>query len=296
MNFREIKWEDIHWIEPFIGENQYHSSEYCFSNLYNWRNIYKTQVAQTEGYGVVRSAAAGGSYLYPFGKGPVKPVIEAMLEDCSVRNSHFCMFGVPQQAAQQLEELFPGRFEFQYDRDHCDYLYTTQKLGELKGKKLHAKRSHINKFKSLYPDWQYQPITPENLPLCHQLNQQWYKEKKPESAVGLSNERHAVEQALEHFWGEGLQGGILWAGSQMAGYSFGKPLNDNVFIVHAEKAFPQIQGAYPMLNQQFVLHHCAGYQYVNREDDTGAEGLRKAKLSYYPDILLEKYIVRLKGE
>ena len=295
MNFQEIRWDDIAWIDPLIRENQYKSSEYCFSNLYNWRKIYKTEVAQAHGLGIVRSKAAGGSYLYPFGKGEVLAAIEEMAGCSAQRGESFCMFGVPEEGAQQLKAAFPGRFVFQYDRAHCDYLYAAEKRRELKGKKLHAKRNHINKFKENNPDWEYQPITPENIELCRQLNQVWYGEKE-EASSGLAEERQAVETALNHFWGEGLEGGLLLAGGKAVGYSFGQPLDEQVFIVHAEKAFAQVQGAYPMLNQQFALHHCGGCQYINREDDMGEEGLRKAKLSYYPDILLEKYIVRLKEE
>ena len=113
---------------------------------------------------------------------------------------------------------------------------------------------------------------------------------------GLKKERCAVENAFAHFEAEGLLGGLLReeTGGPVIAYTMGRPLNSDTFIVHIEKAFHDIQGAYPLINQQFVEHNCQGFTYVNREDDTGAEGLRKAKLSYRPAILLDKYYATLR--
>ena len=90
----------------------------------------------------------------------------------------------------------------------------------------------------------------------------------------------------------GLKGGVLWAGGQVVAFTLGEELNQDMFVVHIEKALADIQGAYPMINQQFLIHEASQYSYVNREEDTGAEGLRKAKLSYYPAFLQEKGVVR----
>ena len=101
-------------------------------------------------------------------------------------------------------------------------------------------------------------------------------------------------RALQSMETLGLTGGLIRAGGKVVAFSIGEPLSDDTYVVHIEKAYADIQGAYPMINQQFVLHEAANYRYINREEDTGAEGLRKAKMSYYPVFMQEKGIVTLK--
>ena len=98
-------------------------------------------------------------------------------------------------------------------------------------------------------------------------------------------------RALELFRTLELRGGVLWAGGRVVAFTLGEKLNDETFVVHIEKAFADVQGAYPMINQQFLIHEAAEFPYVNREEDAGSEGLRKAKLSYHPAFLVEKGVV-----
>jgi hypothetical protein len=94
--------------------------------------------------------------------------------------------------------------------------------------------------------------------------------------------------ALAHLEELELKGGLIRLDGEVIAFTLGEPICEDTFVVHIEKAFADIQGAYPMINQQFVEHECSDYQYINREEDTGAEGLRKAKLSYRPVFLVEK--------
>ena len=111
----------------------------------------------------------------------------------------------------------------------------------------------------------------------------------------MNQEISVLHEAFDHMQELGLVGGVLRRDGQIVAFSIGERLNSETFVVHFEKAYPDLQGAYPMINQQFVLHECEGYAYVNREEDTGDPGLRKAKLSYYPDILLPKYELEESG-
>jgi hypothetical protein len=106
----------------------------------------------------------------------------------------------------------------------------------------------------------------------------------------MQEEMGVLEVAFSNFRSLGLVGGVLYKEEKLVAFTIGERLNSNTFVVHFEKAFPDLQGAYPMINQQFILHEGQDYTYVNREEDTGDLGLRKAKLSYYPDILLKKYM------
>lgn len=190
-----------------------------------------------------------------------------------------------------LENWFPGKYQITYERDLADYVYETQKLIALSGKKYHGKKNHINKFKQLYSDWSYEAITDENVEECFQMALKWRcingceedEEKLAEMCVTLNALRlmHELE----------LTGGLIRADGNVVAFAIGEELNRDMYVVHIEKAFSDIPGAYPMINQQFALHAAQNYPYINREDDSGVEGLRRAKESYRPAFLLEKGMI-----
>ena len=214
-----------------------------------------------------------------------KEVIQSYFKE---KEEPFQLYHVTESQFEQLESWYPGRFEIQYDRDVADYVYESEKLATLAGKKLHAKRNHINKFKATYENWSYETMTKDNVEECFQMALKWRAqngceddtEKQAEICVTLNYLRLLEE--LEQV------GGILRVDGEIVAFTIGEPINEDTFVVHIEKAFADIQGAYPMINQQFVEHECSAYTYINREEDTGAEGLRKAKLSYRPVFLIEK--------
>lgn len=296
MNFKKIELSDQAWIDELLKESNFNSSEYCFSNMMNWRDIYNTEIARLGDYAVVRSGFKEFSYMYPFGRGDVHPVIDAMCQDAKDNNVDLNICGVLEPSCAELEMIFPGKFCFREERDYFDYIYSSQVLAELKGKKLHGKRNHINNFKLNNPDWSFEPITRENIASCLLMNEEWCAQNDCTLGSSLEKERCSVHNAFEYFFEEGLRGGLLKAGGKVIAYTMGRPLNSDTFIVHIEKAFSAIQGCYPMINQQFVSNCCMDFPHINREDDTGEEGLRKAKLSYYPEILLPKFSISLAEE
>ncbi len=289
MDFHRITLADKEWMEELLGYSDYNSCEYSFTDLYNWGYVHQTEVARMGDFGIIRSGFKVFSYLYPFGRGDVRPVIEAMMEDAKKNNVKFTLSLILEPMKAELEMLFPGRFEFYKERAYFDYIYTQKSLEELKGKKLSAKRNHINRFHEFYPDWKFEKITADNLAECWQMNEEWSAQNELTLGSGLQKEHIALKTAFDHFFEEDLVGGLIRVDGKVIAYSIGHPLNSDTFVVHFEKAFADIRGAYQMINQQFAKNCCAGYTYINREDDTGLEGLRKAKLSYVPEILLEKY-------
>ena len=159
----------------------------------------------------------------------------------------------------------------------------------MSGKKLHGKRNHINKFKANYEGrWVYESMTKDNLEDCFQMALRWRNENGCEEDPEKRGEICVTLNALRLFEELELKGGVLRVDGEVVAFTLGEPVCSDTFVVHIEKAYADIQGAYPMINQQFVEHECQNYQYVNREEDTGAEGLRKAKLSYRPVFLVEK--------
>lgn len=297
VDFKRVALSDREWIEPLLMESGFQGSEYTFSNNYIYRKIYQIDVARMDGYYLVRSNkdARYRSYLYPAGSGDVKPVIEALIEDAREQGDVFRMHGVTKASAAQLEALFPDRFIIEEVRDNFDYIYESERLITLAGKKLHSKRNFINRFKQENENnWTYEAITSANLDECWDMNTRWCEKYGCDDTESLAEEACAVRNCFNNFDALGLSGGFLRVGNEIVAFTMGRPINHDTFIVHIEKAFSDVAGAYPMINQQFVSHAAAGYRYINREDDVGDEGLRKAKLSYKPDILLEKYAVTLK--
>ena len=203
---------------------------------------------------------------------------------------------VLEQDFELLESWYPAKFQIEYNRDLADYVYETEKLTTLAGKKLHGKRNHINKFKENNPDWVYEPINTENAEECFQMALKWREEMQCEIDVEKRDEMCVTLNSLRLLEELKLKGGLLRAKPQgeVIAFTIGEPLNPDTFVVHIEKAYAWIQGAYPMINQQFVTHTAQGYQFVNREEDTGSEGLRKAKLSYRPAFLVQKGVVTLR--
>ena len=150
-----------------------------------------------------------------------------------------------------------------------------------------------NRFRNTYPDYEYTPITPDRIQECLDLEAEWCKVNNCDQQEGTGNERRALIYALHNFEALGLTGGILHVNSKIVAFTFGMPINHETFGVHVEKADTNIEGAYAMINYEFANRIPEQYIYINREEDLGIEGLRKAKLSYQPVTILEKYMACL---
>ncbi|MDE6992123.1 MAG: GNAT family N-acetyltransferase, partial [Lachnospiraceae bacterium] len=251
--------------------------------------VYHVQVGCAYGCGVIRSGAEGHfQYSFPFGNGDKRAMIEYLREICAVHGCSLNIYPVNEEHRSKLIEWFPGEFEICPDRDSFDYVYSVEKLSTLRGKKLHGKRNHISRFMD-DGDWHYERMTEETIAACRAMAREWIALRAEKWNDEMEQEMAVLEVAFSNFRELGLCGGVLYKGGRIVAFAIGEPLNEDTFVVHFEKAFPDLQGAYPMINQQFVLHEAQDHSYVNREEDTGDQGLRKAKLSYYPDILLKKY-------
>ncbi|MEG1436658.1 MAG: phosphatidylglycerol lysyltransferase domain-containing protein, partial [Oscillospiraceae bacterium] len=158
----------------------------------------------------------------------------------------------------------------------------------LPGKKFHSKRNHISNFEKTY-DWSYEEINKENMQECIEMNRKWEAENKMRNPDGMNKEELAIIRAFDNFDELGFKGGLIRANGEVVAYTMGERLNDNTFCTHIEKAFADIRGAYPIINREFAKNTLTEYEFVNREEDMGIEGLRKAKLSYNPVYLVSKY-------
>ncbi len=289
----EIDWKALSLSERETIQRYYENSpmqncEFTFANNFLWASHYRMRYAVIEGMLVFAMQGEPFSVTFPLGGGDEKRVIDILLAYFAERGLPFCMQLASRGQFERLEELYPGKFEAEFDRDMADYVYESEKLVSLSGKKLHGKRNHINQFKERYPDWRYEPITDENEDECLEMAQKWREDNGCDEDEEKSEEFCVTLNALRLRKELGLRGGLLRAGGRVVAFTLGEPGGGDTFIVHIEKAYADVEGAYPMINQQFIEHEGRAYRYINREEDMGVEGLRKAKLSYHPAILLEK--------
>lgn len=297
IEFRNIELQDKQIIDKYLLNNPYRASESCFSNLYGWAHKYNTQYAIWRDYLLVKftSDRGGCSYLTPFGKGNLAAAIEKLVDECGCPIK-FEMSGVTEAMKHEIESAMPKRFEYTRQRSVYDYIYTSEKLINLSGKKLQSKRNHINRFTAEHSDYKYISITenPSETTRCKEMLKKWYDINKESSDDSLELDFKSTSLYLNNFEALELRGGAIEVDGEIIAFSLGAILNEDTFIVHVEKAFATINGAYPIINQQFVLHEASEFTYINREEDMGYPSLRKAKMSYRPDILLEKFIVKEK--
>ena len=298
--FRSPELSDRQWAVPLLAAAGCLGCEYNFDNIYLWSRAYPQKIARLGDRLLVQiQGKLGTSYLYPAGTGPLAPALAALGEDAAAHGVPLTLVCLTPQQRQRLEEDFPGRFSWQSDRDGWDYLYDVNRLADLGGKKLHAKRNHIHRFDEQFPDWSFEPITPDNVPECLELERAWSARRRldePEAGEeSLSEETVAVIEALYQMQPLALEGGLIRAGGKPLAFSLGSLTTPECFDVHFEKADGAIQGAYAVINREMarmVRDRHPQVRWLNREDDLGLEGLRKAKLSYYPDLLLEKHTAR----
>lgn len=296
LDFKKIELSDKQWVDELLGYSDFRRTEDCFTSLYIWTDIYKSSLCRYGDFLVTRSFKDDlVQYLYPAGKGDLKELIQLLDEDARSLGKPFSMVAIPARQVAVIEELFPKQFDFSPTRDSFDYIYERERLASLSGKKLQSKRNHIARFKEL-KDWQYETFDWTNrekceilIPQCLEMNDLWCKQNKCLQNLSLLSETCAVRKALSDFIPLRLRGGLLRLEGKVIAYTVGEPLNSDTFIVHIEKAFSEINGAYPMINQSFVKSDALQFKYVNREDDAGDEGLRTAKLSYNPIFMEEKY-------
>ncbi|WP_297328671.1 DUF2156 domain-containing protein [uncultured Bacteroides sp.] len=292
--FKDIELKDKELITSYTLNSPRRNCDLSFSNLCSWRFLYNTQFAILDGFLLLKFWANDELiYMMPVGDGDLKKILNTLIEDANQEDEPLCLLGLSEEACSELEELMPGKFQFTTDRDYADYLYLRTDLATLSGKKFQSKRNHVNKFKRTY-NYEYTAITPDRIQECIDLEAEWCKANDCDQHEGTGNERRALLYALHNFDELGLTGGILHVDGKIAAFTFGMPINQETFGVHVEKANTQIDGAYAMINYEFSNHLPEQYIYVNREEDLGIEGLRKAKLSYQPTIVLAKYMATLK--
>ncbi|NLP47621.1 MAG: DUF2156 domain-containing protein [Clostridiales bacterium] len=295
LEFRYPEMSDKQWAEEMLEHSQYMGSEYSFGNIFMWSRSYKTKITKHKNSLITKSSGEKPSYCCPAGSDSFEEILPDLLEDAKSCGHPFKMHGITRECTVELKKLFPGRFKFREERNTFDYIYLTEDLINLSGRKFRDKRNHISAFKR-ENKWSFEVIDAGNLEECIALNEAWDEQKRASDPDSIYKEQDAIARGFDKFFELGMEGGLIRSSGQAVAFTIGERLNINTFCVHYEKAFAEVRGAYPMINREFADNCLRDYLYVNREEDVGDPGLRKAKLSYNPVILLEKYSVLLKDE
>ena len=264
--------------------------EYSFANLLLWG---RQNVAFLHGC-VARFSHYYGKtvYPYPMGRGDKKAVLELLMADARERGIPLRLTGMTEQDREELETLYPGRFLLHQDRDSYDYVYGIDDLSDLRGRKYQKKRNHFNRFQANHPDYRVEPLNCKNLGKVQEMVNDWYLNRRNMDPDGdYLLESLAMTRAFRMREELELEGLVLLDGEQVLAVTMGSRMGKEIFDIHFEKAREDVDGAYTAINCEFARYLRLKYpevKYLNREDDVGLEGLRKAKLSYNPHHLVEK--------
>ena len=283
LTFQPVEIEHRDLILPYLMKRS-QTCDRTFTNQFCWRNYYHTNWAETNGWLVVRAHINGerkAAYI-PLSKEDTPDYAEIipLLEADAARNDQpLSLMGLTESECAMIQEQLPGAFTFDNNRDFADYIYLAEDLRELRGRKYAQKRNHVNKFKSLY-QFRYEPITNDNIDDCMSLEKYWISQHQDDESAQAEFE--TIQTAFRYFEELQLIGGTLYVGNQIVAFTYGSPVNPEMFCTHVEKGDIRYEGVYQMMNHQFALHLPENYIYINREEDLGMAGLRKSKMSYEP--------------
>jgi len=299
LEFKPVELSDKSWVDPLVLAEDSLSADYNFGNIFMWDLSFRQLLSRLGDRMVVMPTYGEKPFFaYPVGSGDIGPVVEEMHAYARDHGFPLVIRGVTAGHIPLLEAAFPGQFDFTPNRAYWDYVYSAEKLSTLAGKKLHGKRNHVNRFLE-ENDWSFEPLTARTVDECMAMLDDWTARNAAFEGEGLDDEHAAIGRGFSNFDALGLEGGILRVEGRLVAFTVGEKISSAGFNVHFEKAYADVNGAYPMVNREFVRQIRAAHPeivYINREDDMGHENLRQAKLSYHPELLVEKYTAAWKGE
>jgi len=280
-------------LDQYLTYNNYYGCELSAANNILWSNYYNTGFAIIEDMLVFCKLEDNKPVMFsfPIGKHNPKMAFDCIRDYFKQQNLPLCMYMIHKEMYELIDGWYPDEYTIKYNRGEADYLYAYDTLANLAGKKLHGKRNHINRFLENYPDYLYEPIDDSNYQDCIKIAEDWAKENNPDLEEDKDYERKILKFALKNREALGLIGALIRVEGKAIAFTLGERLTKDTFVIHFEKAYADIQGAYPMINREFVRHALGDYAFINREEDMDIPGLRHAKTSYQPIRLIEKGIV-----
>jgi hypothetical protein len=287
-DFKPIEIQDKPLFDEFLRKDPPRISELTFTNLFIWRHHYRPVWLQwNECLLIIFHPQTGTIYgLAPFGPGDKKSALDVLSEEIAKQTSDVRICRVEEEFIKN--HMDPAKYAVVNDRDNSDYVYLAKDLISLSGNKYHRKKNHLNQFIKNHA-FEYHPLNTELVRRVLGMQEAWCQIRECVVKPDLLAEDFAVREALTYFEELGYQGGAVLINSVVEAFSLGEPLNEDAAVIHIEKANLEIPGLYAAINQLFCLNAWSNFTYINREQDMGSEGLRKAKESYYPHHMVNKY-------
>ncbi len=299
MKFKPLELADKPIFDRMLGQRYYENSWFTFTTFFTWRENFTTHWALHDDALFLKMRATGLVYFTaPFAAADrsFAAAVDAAVQESRSQGETFLMKGLSPAMCAELESTFPGRFVMEAQRDYFDYLYKAEDLRMLAGRRYHSKRNFVNRFLMEHKNWQYESLTSASLSDCLQVEQSWCDNRDCSADNMVGAEYRALEESLRNFDVLELRGGLIRVAGRPVAFSIGETLNKDTVVVHMEKADPSIPGLYAMINRECCRQAWGDVEFINREEDMGEEGLRKAKESYYPLRLIEKHKICLREE
>lgn len=273
-----------------LGRCPVKTSDYAFGNIFGWAEVYGLQWRFGRSHVWLRQTLPEVVYWAPVG-----PWEGEKWADCPVLADGLTMTRTPEPLRDVFAASLGQRLEVVEAREHWDYVYDVRELVELKGNRFHKKKNLLRQFEREYRA-EYKELTSDCVEETLDMQLQWCRWRDCEDASTLVAENAAIARILKN-WDRlpGLFGGALRINGSMVAYTVAEALSDDMAVIHFEKGRPEYKGVYQAINQNFLAHLPEHFRLVNREQDLGDEGLRKAKLSYNPVDLLKKYTVTVRA-
>jgi uncharacterized protein len=292
--FKDLDLEDREVITRVLDQYGPETSEWTFTNLFIWRSHYGFEWSIYKDWLLVtcRESADSRYAMQPIGPPSRWEAVEVLLSwlrtekgerSPRIEKADTRLIGEPGR---------PGNLSVEPTREHFDYVYLRDDLVQLAGNRYRSKRNHINKVLRTY-SFAYVPLDPAHVDDCLEVQEKWCLARRCEDDLNLLGEWEAIREVLAHFDALKVRGGAVVVDGKVEAFTIGELLNRETAVIHIEKANPEIEELYSVVNQQCAENCWEQVSYINREQDLGIPGLREAKLSYHPHRLVEKYRITL---
>jgi uncharacterized protein len=289
LDFKPVEIEDKAVFNRYFREDPPEISELTFTNLFMWQGLYHpvwTELDNT--LLIVMNPDESPPYgLQPVGLGNKQKAMESLL---IYLNDKTDMPKISRAGEVFVNSVDKTGFTYTPDRNNSDYIYKTDDLINLSGRKYHRKKNHLNQFQKSY-QCEYRELDIDLVECFINMQEEWCKMRECVENPNLLSEDYAVRRALTFFEELDYRGGAIMVNGRMEAFSLGEFLNPDTAVIHIEKANPDIPGLYTAINQMFIANAWSETEYINREQDLGIDGLRKAKESYYPHHMINKYTI-----
>ena len=283
---REISINDNNLLRNLFSIFQPKISEYTFTNLWVWKGFKPVFLSRLDTTVLIMREVDGKLFLLPpIGELNITEIFEKIKESRIVGLKG--LFGISKEETYQFRKK---DLTIESNRGNWDYVYSVEDLAYLRGSRYRKKRQNVNQCLSNY-ECDYKPFTHENIDECKRLQKEWYDLKGNEMDDSLKAENEAIEELLEAYEEIRVFGGTIYINDRLEAFTIAERLNKDTAVIHFEKANPEVRGLYQVINQWFCKNGLREYVFINREQDLGREGLRRAKEEYYPHHMVEKHLV-----